>query len=216
MKIYPSPLTTPHPSMYAVAISPTTIEWAASKGLPMILNYTSSDEVKRGQLDLYNEVAESHGFNPAEIPHALSFLAGASRDGTSIRNASRQHLAWWLEEGHRASSLFDPGAEEVKGYEWYYRQWEEVVMRGEGEVDGRVERYFEINPIGSPQQCVDILGKSLEVTGLKHVILGFESAGNRSAVMDSIELFASDVMSHFGGLSAPGAGSAPVASLRTA
>ena len=195
--VYPRPFTKPCPPMYAVAQSPDTIEWCAEKGLPMLLNYTISDEAKRAQLDLYNDIAYSYGHDVDAIPHTLSLMVGCSLDGDVIRKQSRDHLSWWLEEFLRASELFKRVGDNVNGYEWQKRQWEEMVMRNEQKIEDRVERYFKMNPIGSPQECIDKLANTLEVTGLQQTILGFEAAGSYQNVMDSMQVFREAVLCHF-------------------
>lgn len=194
VEVLPKPRTQPHPLVYAAVHSPETIEWSARRGLPMLFNYTINDEAKRSQLDLYNAVAEDAGHNIDAIPHALSFIAGASYDGTLIKDRSRAHLTWWLDEFTRASDLLKRHADGIRGYEWQKRQWEAMVMRNEHRTGDRVERLFKQNPIGSPQECVDKLGQSLEITGLKKVILGFDAAGAREHVLDSIHVFTEEVL----------------------
>ncbi len=158
------------------------------------MNYTLTDEAKLAHLEYYAEAAMEAGHDPTRVPHALSFLAGTSRDGNVIRRQSAEHLAWWLEEYVTATLMFTPEWDAVKGYEWYRRHWEEMVMRNEHRPMDRVERYFALNPIGSPQECIDKLGKTLEMTGLKHAILAFEATGEPSAVKDSMELFTAEVL----------------------
>jgi len=49
---FPTPYTTPHPPLYTVGQSPTTIEWAASRGIPLIIPVTSAAETMRANLEL--------------------------------------------------------------------------------------------------------------------------------------------------------------------
>jgi alkanal monooxygenase alpha chain len=194
VEVLPKPLTKPHPIVYSASQSPDSVRWAARRGMPLLMNYTLTDEAKLAHLEYYAEAAMEAGHDPTRVPHALSFLAGTSRDGNVIRRQSAEHLAWWLEEYVTATLMFTPEWDAVKGYEWYRRHWEEMVMRNEHRPMDRVERYFALNPIGSPQECIDKLGKTLEMTGLKHAILAFEAAGEPSAVKDSMELFTAEVL----------------------
>jgi alkanal monooxygenase alpha chain len=194
VEVLPQPFTKPHPPIYTVPQSPSSVEWAAKNGYPMILNYAIEDEAKVSQLELYAEHASAAGFDPGAIPHALSVFAGTASDGDAIRAAARKTTGWWLDEFQRASDLLKPGGAQIRGYEYWQRQWEEFVMRGESSTDKRVEKYLRLNPIGSPAECVEKLQRTVDLTGIKHVISGFEAIGGRGPVMESIQAFTESVI----------------------
>lgn len=194
--VYPEPYTKPHPPIYTVPQSPSSVEWAASHGYPMILNYAIEDEAKKAQLDLYAEVAESSGFDPETIPHALSALCGTAEDGNAIRHISYPNMTFWLDEYQRASDLLKPEGAKIPSYEYWQRMWEEAVIKGETKTDKRVEKYFRLNPIGSPDECIERLQRTIDVTGIDHVICGFETVPTGSGVIDSIRMFWDRVVPH--------------------
>jgi alkanesulfonate monooxygenase SsuD/methylene tetrahydromethanopterin reductase-like flavin-dependent oxidoreductase (luciferase family) len=148
-------------------------------------------------LEQYAMHAEAAGHDPDQIPHIISAIAGTSVEGDDIKNLSWDHLVWWTDEGSNASGMYAPGAPLVRSYEWRVREYQERVIRGMRSAVDMLPQQFKHNPIGSPQECVDKLSATIEATGIKRFALGFEAAGERSAVLDSIELFASDVMPHF-------------------
>lgn len=194
VEVFPEPYSKPHPPVYVVAQSPITIRWAATRGIPMILNFTLPDQEKEAQLEQYNAIAEEAGINAENIPHLLSCLAGTSTDGNVIKEQSRGYFHWWLEEFSRASQLFDTEGDRIKGYEWHKRKWKEVVMRGERDTSKSVDRIFNVNPIGSPQYCIDTLSNTIERTGLRNFAFGFEAAGKQPAVLESLQKFSEEVL----------------------
>lgn len=202
VEVLPPPFTMPAPPTYVVAQSPATIRWAAERGIPMIMNFTLPDGEKAAQLEQYAAFAEDAGFDPASVPHLLSCLAGASLDGQSIKEASRPYFLWWLEEFARASQLFDKEGDHITGYEHHKRKWNEMIQRGERNAKESVDRIYAVNPIGSPQECIDKLSRTIEQTGLRHFAFGFEAAGKPPAVLDAIQLFSEDVLKKIDGQAA--------------
>src|SRR5260370_32490213 len=97
----------------------------------MLLFHGLEDEAKAAQIDLYAEMADAAGFDVKTIDHALSCLAGAGRDGTAIRDASRAQLTWWLQEADRASQIFTAENSATPVYEWHRRQYEEAAINNQ-------------------------------------------------------------------------------------
>jgi alkanal monooxygenase alpha chain len=194
VEVFPEPFTRPHPPVYVVAQSPSTVEWAAERGLPMIVSYNLEDDAKAAQLELYAEVAESAGFDPDAIDHALSCIAGVGKDAESIKRASTEYVTWWLDEATRASKLFAPESDGIRGYDWHRRQWETMAMSNQISPEARMEKYFRLNPIGSAQECIDRLQTTIDRTGLRHIICGFESVPTREGVLESIHRFTEEVI----------------------
>lgn len=194
--VHPRSHTRPHPPLYTVAHSPESISWAAQNALPLILAHSYSDEKKASLLDQYSIQAERAGHDPDQIPHVISSLGGVSLDGEDIRRRSREHLLWWMEEGKRASGLYGPGAAIVPSYEEKQRESRERALRGHrGPLDMLPDDY-KINPIGSPQECIEKLNATVRATGVTRIALGFEAAGHKEAVLESMQLFVEEVMPH--------------------
>lgn len=194
VEVYPPVYTRPEPPVYAVAQSPVTIRWAAERGLPMILNFTLTDEEKRAQIEEYEDRADEAGLDPTGVPHLLACLAGTARDGDVIRNQSRDYFVWWLEEFARASQLFEPENEHIAGYEQHRRKWAEMIQRGERKASQSVDRIYAVNPIGSPQECIDRLSRTISMTGIDNFAFGFDAAGDQKQVLESMQMFSEEVL----------------------
>jgi alkanal monooxygenase alpha chain len=194
--VYPEPFTKPHPPIYTVASSPSTVEWAARKGYPMLLNYLFEDEEKISQLELYGEVAAAAGHDPASIDHALSCMVSVCEDDQvdEAKTSTRNYLGWWMEEYVRASQLYEAKNQNIKGYEYHQNLWRDWANKGDTSTDARVNKAFRLNPFGGRNECIEKLHQIAEVTGLRHFICGFENLGAPEKVIGSMRMFMEDVV----------------------
>lgn len=198
IEVYPQPFTKPHPLIYTVAISPETIAWAGKEGLPLIFGWVQTDEEMAMIIDEYNEHADRAGHDIGTIPHVISCLGGVSTNGDDIRSASRAHLEWWMDQGYQATELYSPGAPSIPSYEWRQREHQQRVLRGIRSARDVLPDHLKRNPIGSPQECIDKLNRTIKITGIKRFAFGFEAVGRREAVLDSMRRYASDVLPFVG------------------
>ncbi|MGN6423149.1 MAG: LLM class flavin-dependent oxidoreductase [Asticcacaulis sp.] len=189
VNINPRPFTKPHPQLYTVAQTDQTIEWAAKQGIPLLLPFGFSDAQTRSLLDCYNAFAEKAGFDPNTIPHVLTALAGVSSDGRRVKDTARERILWWEEASQRAMRFGETLAFERYGK----RPNEEKAWGGNGLFD-TVDAYMANSPIGTPQECIDKLGRTIEVTGIRRIALALEGVGQREAVLDSMRQFSEEVM----------------------
>lgn len=194
VKIYPRPYTKPHPPLYTVAQSPESLRWAGKQGIPVIFDrFTHAFERTHkdliAALDIYNEAAQKAGHDPTQIPHALSLLAGVSADGEKIKKVARPFIGWWIEEGRRTSELTNR-----TGYEHHQAIRDRLasagIRTGYDVADGIVEN----SPIGSVQECVDKIANVIEATGITRLALGFETVGDRSAVLECMQMYSEEVI----------------------
>jgi alkanal monooxygenase alpha chain len=193
--VFPRVFTKPNPPIYAAVHSPSSIDWAARHGFPLLLSHFQDDEVRLAHVELYSQIAADHGYDPDSIDHAVSCLAGVGDTSEAVRAASRRRMRWWQSEFFRATDLFTPENIGMRGYEWYARRWEQEAISGRYPIEERVERDFSANPIGSVQECIDRLSRTAEVTGVKHFILGFESLeGGSGPVLESMRRFKEEVI----------------------
>lgn len=196
VEVFPEPFTKPHPPVYVVCGSPTTVEWAAQRGLPMLIHYFLEDEQKIAQMELYAEVAAAAGHDPGPIDHALSCLAYVDDDTEHARAQTTPYLTWWIKTGQDASALFAAENKGLRNYSFHQRRWEELVLRDQWRTEQILERAFRLNPVGSPEHCIGALRHALAITGIRHVICGFESPGERTLVLDSMQRFMEEVAPH--------------------
>jgi alkanal monooxygenase alpha chain len=192
--IYPEPFTKPHPPIYVVATSPTTIEWAAERGYPLILNFLLEDETKTSQIELYNDTAEANGHDSSQIDHVLSCLCSIGDDSAQVKESVRPLMGWWMEELVRASELYAPENRNLPSYTHHQRRWEEMVISGVTTTDRRVDRAIRLNPVGSPQEVIDKIQRTVDLTGIRHFACGFETNKDKAAVLEMMQRVQEEVV----------------------
>lgn len=209
--VYPTPKTKPHPPVYVVCESPTTTEWVASKGYPMMMSWWLEREAMRAQMELYDEVARANGHDPEGVDHILSCIAHIADTPEEARDAVRENLAWWRQVGQEAMIKFEE-LRKLPNYAYMARRWEDQLLSGEGDSDAgeeaAVERLLDLNMIGTAEEVVTRLQDIAEATGVNHVICGFEAAGPQDSTVEAMRRFAGDVMPAFGVSSVAGLASA--------
>jgi alkanal monooxygenase alpha chain len=192
---FPEPYTKPAPPIYTVAVSPSTVEWAASVGLPMLLQLPFELETLRSQLELYNETALAHGHDPAAAEHVLTMLAHISDDTESAQQEILDNLIWWTKEGD-ASSLSVDTLRTLPNYRYHYNQIQAAIHRGEDSVEKVVRRMLDSSAVGSPEVCVDRLRTIVAETGVRNFGFAFEGVLDRDRIIATMRRFATEVLPH--------------------
>ena len=168
--IVPSPATKPHPPVVLACTSHRTAALAAQHRLPMLLGMHAEDAEKAEFVDRYGEA-------PAGPLGHLSAAVGYVADSRAEASATlRASLPRWL-----GPALDD-----------YVR------------IDGQPHRprdpvaYTELlcrlHPVGSPDDCVRVLADSAERTGIRHMLLMVEGAGDRVRTLENIARFGTEVL----------------------
>lgn len=191
----PEPFTKPCPPIYISALSPSTVEWAASLGIPLLLQMPFEFEALHSTIELYDATAEAHGHDPAEVDHVLAVLAHISSDRRTAQEEILDTLVWWTKEGDKASLTVDM-LKHLPNYRHHYTALQAAVNRGEGSVEGVVRKLLDSSAIGSPEECVECLRRVRESTGIRSFAFGFESLLERDRIVDMMDRFATEVLPH--------------------
>lgn len=195
--IYPTPVTRPHPPVYIASESPSTIEWAAERGYPMLLSYWLSRETIVSQLELYNETAAAAGHDPDRIDHIASCIVYVDDTVEEARAVVRPQLKWWRAVAEKSFFGYDE-LRAVDNYKFHLRKWEESILAGQATESGTVgdedvDKLLRINPVGSPESCAERLQQVVDETGVRHFICGFEAPADQKKAMASMARFAEEV-----------------------
>jgi alkanal monooxygenase alpha chain len=197
VEVKPRPFTPRHPPVYVASSSPSRVEWAAARGLPMLLDYGLENSEKRSLINLYNDEAERHGFDPRGVGHVLSCMCFVDERPSTFARV-RENMVWWESESLRASQLFDKRYDHCKNYEYYHRMRETAMLEGKWLPQDRIDNLLSISPCGSPQQCIDRLAARLDGLEIGAVALGFEAVADRQMIADSMQRFMEEVAPHVG------------------
>lgn len=196
--VMPAPRTKPHPPVYVAATSPTTVEWAASRGFGLLIQHGRTAERAASTLELYADIARSSGHDPDAIEHVLFCIAHVADTAEQAKQAVFDNIKWWSETLRTVAFSYDE-LSRLPGYEAHFRDWQQRLMAGlttkETTVtDAHTQEIIDSNPIGTPDYCIGKLHDLVERTGIRHVVVGCEGAGKREEILTSMERFAGEVM----------------------
>jgi alkanal monooxygenase alpha chain len=199
VEIKPRPLS-PKVPVVCASMSPSTIEWAASQGLPMFMQHDIEHNEKASNVELYRGVAEAHGHDPDAVEHSIAMIVAVDRDGDKARARARHHLNWFEDAVEKAQNIIDIVREHgVECYDWHLRKWREAVIKGDTAISRVVDNLIRLNAIGTPEECIETIQKVIDMTGVKRMVCGFEAIGDRDDALASIRLFNEEVRPHIRG-----------------
>lgn len=194
---FPTQYTRPNPPMYGVGQSPSTIEWAASRGLPLIMPVIGTHEAMRSIIDLYNETAESHGIDPTTVPHAMCTVAHVAKTTQQARDEIWKHMCWWEQEHDDAAFTMEQ-LQKLPNYRFQYGEWQAAALRGDRTNADFTNYMLDNSIVGSVEECVDRIGRTMEATGVRNFQLGVEATLNHDRILENMNMFAEDVLPRVG------------------
>lgn len=163
--------------------SPETALLAAARGLPMLLGMHMDDAGKAAMLAGYD----------AAPPLAPGALASLSPGADAVR-----HVAAVV--GYVADST----AAAVRELRSAMPRWLEPGLKGYVPVDGRrrpgrdvgeyVDFLTDVHPVGDADHCVETIRRTREATGLEHLILMVEGAGEHARTLENIRRLGAEVL----------------------
>ena len=192
LSLVPKPLQVPYPPVRVASNSSDTFELVGSLGHDLFVSTTVLDMDKlRDGLGRYREGLRAAEGTPngdvnLQVPAYVGETMGAARQATEF---SINHYVDVLREGYdnpatRLAAKTNPGIAQMRDRfgTMTYERWTE-----------------QIGVFGDPAHCVSRLRSLQEDLGLGGVSFMVNSGGliERRAVMDTIRLFARDVMPHF-------------------
>jgi len=146
----------PRPTpVWVAATSPSTVDLAAARGLPLLLGVHEDQPAKAALLDRYAQTAAAHGHDPAAVPHGSAYLV---------------HLG-------------DPARLRPRLAAWLATTREYVRLDGSApprDPAGYADHLLRIHPVGEAAQYADRLAAVVEsaaTAGIRHLLLMMEAAG---------------------------------------
>lgn len=147
-----------------------TVRLAAERGLPMLLGMHIGDEEKARMIAAY----EARATRPRE--HVAAALAHVADTTEQAVREMRESLPRWLGPG-------------LAGY---------VPVDGRPPPRRNVTEYADllcrIHPVGSAEDCVRKIRTTAERTGLRHLILMVEGAGDHGRTLENIARLGAEVL----------------------
>jgi alkanesulfonate monooxygenase SsuD/methylene tetrahydromethanopterin reductase-like flavin-dependent oxidoreductase (luciferase family) len=172
--IVPRPRTCPHPPLVVACTSAATAELAAVRGLPMLLGMHTGDDGKEEMISRYAAASARHGDPPAS--HIGAVVAYVADTRAEAQGVLRTHLPRWLRPG-------------LAGY---------VPVDGRPRPARDPDEYAEllcrIHPVGTAADCIRSLAATVARTGLRHLVLMVEGAGDPARTRENIARLGAEVL----------------------
>jgi alkanal monooxygenase alpha chain len=178
-------------TVYAAAESASSVEWAANNGFPLLMQLITDYQELAARLELYNSCAEAAGYDPNSIDHTIVCLGHISESRERAKAEIFGFLEWWNDESSRIG-FDDNDLKRLPGYRYHLNRIEQWVLEGK-DTASFIDEWLDLNPVGSPEDCIRQLNKIVTVTGVRHVALGLEAAGNPNVTERNIRRFAQEV-----------------------
>lgn len=170
--VVPRPRTRPHPPVLLACTSRASVELAATRGLPMLLGMHVGDADKAELVARYTEAAGFAG-DPGHVSAALAYVADTRGEATATM---RTALPRWLRPGLAGYTTVDGRP------------------RMPRDPDDYAELLCRLHPVGTVQDCVEVLRAGVATTGIRHVVLMVEGAGERDRTCENIARLGAEVL----------------------
>ena len=160
-----------HPTPLWVAVtSGTTADLAAAAGIPLLLGMHAPTGEIQALLQRYRVPAGG-----ACAPHARAHLAYVTDTTRQARETLQASMPRWLAAAGAATRIDGtPGA--ARDPDTYLRQ------------------LMAMHPVGDPDLCVQRLTDAITSTGIRHILLMVEGAGDTAATVENITRLGTEVI----------------------
>lgn len=179
------------PAIYAAAESASSVEWAANNGFPLLMQLITDYQELKARLELYNEFALAAGHDPDGIDHVVFCVGHLGESREQAKAEIFGFLEWWNDESSRIGFSTDE-LKRLPSYRYHLNRIEQWVLEGKDTVSF-VDEWLDRNPVGSPEDCIMRLNEIITATGVRHVVLGLEAAGDPKITERNIRRFANEV-----------------------
>ena len=159
----------PTPLWIAVT-SETTADLAAAAGIPLLLGMHAPTGEIQALLQRYRSLADG-----ACVPHARAHLAYVADTTRQARETLQASMPGWLAAAGAATRI-DGTPGPARDPAAYLRQ------------------LMALHPVGDPDLCVRRLTDAITSTGIRHILLMVEGAGDTAATVENITRLGTEVI----------------------
>jgi alkanesulfonate monooxygenase SsuD/methylene tetrahydromethanopterin reductase-like flavin-dependent oxidoreductase (luciferase family) len=170
LECLPTPVQTPHPPLFIAALSPATMEWAASNDLPMLTDQFSPTERIEKNRRVYLEAGQAAGHDVSR--HTLPVLRHVYVGETTAkaREEAGAGLLWYYRALSRVGSPGGPEGEIPENYS-FYRMFGDDGFNPDKDPEGFLDFLFDNCVIvGDEACCRDRIVELQERIGLESLI----------------------------------------------
>ncbi|MEV7970523.1 LLM class flavin-dependent oxidoreductase [Sphaerisporangium sp. NPDC088356] len=156
--------------------SPGTVQVAAARGLPMLLGMHIGDPGKAALMEGYAGTAVAHGHDLTGIPHVAAGIAYVADTTSEAVAAMKESLPRWLAPGLAGYRTVDDRP---------------YLPR---DADDYADLLCRLHPVGSPGDCAATMLATIERTGIRHLILMVEGAGDPALTRLNVARLGAEVL----------------------
>jgi alkanesulfonate monooxygenase SsuD/methylene tetrahydromethanopterin reductase-like flavin-dependent oxidoreductase (luciferase family) len=170
----PRPRTRPRPPVVVAATSPASAALAAERGLPMLLGMHTGNDGKQEMIACYDSAA-SRRTHPC-TGHIGTVAAYVADSRAEAQDMLRSELPRWLGPGLA-------GYVPIGG-----------LPRRARNADEYAELLCRIHPVGTAEDCVESMAATVDRTGIRHLILMVEGAGDAARTRQNVTRLGAEVL----------------------
>jgi alkanesulfonate monooxygenase SsuD/methylene tetrahydromethanopterin reductase-like flavin-dependent oxidoreductase (luciferase family) len=192
--LHPRPLQKPHPPIFVAAISPETFALVAEKGYNILVTPTlmALPELKEFIVDAKRRLV-AHGRDPSTIDFPMNWQMHLARSAEEAKARTVDAFGWYFD---KVMELVPRGAKVPKTYEAYA----EMARAYEAAGGFPIETLQEMGVIvlGDSDEATRRIAEVRDEAGINRISCWFRIGGlEHHKVMDSMEIFAREVMPKF-------------------
>jgi alkanesulfonate monooxygenase SsuD/methylene tetrahydromethanopterin reductase-like flavin-dependent oxidoreductase (luciferase family) len=170
LQVLPTPVQRPHPPIWIAALSPSTLEWAADRGYPILTDQFSPISRIEETRSVYFERASRAGVDveEVELPTLRQVYVGESQK--QAREEAGRGLLWYYRSLARVGS---PGGSDGKLPENYsfYRLFGEDGFNPDRDPEGFLDFLFEnCTIVGDASYCREKISELRERCRVNHLM----------------------------------------------
>lgn len=177
LECLPTPVQQPGPPIYIAGLSPSTIEWAAENGYPVLSDQFSPTHRLEQNRATYHGAAEKAGADTSgfELPTLRHVYVGETV--ARAREEAGPALLWYYRALARVGSPGGPGGELPPNYS-FYRMFGEDGFNPDGDPDAFLDFLFEnCTIVGDEAYCRERISELEERVELDY-LLAWQNFGN--------------------------------------
>jgi alkanesulfonate monooxygenase SsuD/methylene tetrahydromethanopterin reductase-like flavin-dependent oxidoreductase (luciferase family) len=189
--IRPAPFKSFKGRTYSAAISPESMEIVGKLGVGLLLNPHKAWDVLDAELTEYRDIfRKAHGREAP--PPAVEVFTLCHSNATRAEEMMRDYLPRFYHDILQHYEFEGDHFESTKGYESYGQMSKDLRAVGEDEA---AESYLDLQPWGTPDQCIEQITEMQRKIGTDHINFSFRFADMPAAdAAKSMRLFAEEVL----------------------
>lgn len=192
--LHPKPLQQPHPPIFVAALSPETFALVAEKGYNLLVTPTlmALPELKVFILDAKRRLVE-HGRDPSSIEFPMNWQMHLAATDAEAKERTKEAFSWYFD---KVMGLVPHGAKVPATYEAYA----EMAAAYDAAGGYPIEQLQEMGVVvlGDADTASRRIAEVRDDVGINRISCWFRIGGlDHAAVVDSMEIFAREVMPRF-------------------